>query len=208
MARGLKGRGSRLGERTVSGHPSRGLSGRGGHGPPGTRGIGLRPHPRAPLSRPFGPEGPPVRWQSRRGLSGSWPGYPRKAHGGSAGQPRSSITHRNEPKSERHAPGKFPPSRVRIVADAFVPLLVAPRKVNRCFPYRHRLVCDWNDLDHDLCVAPATRPHHRSVRETDVHRSVAQGDHDLSLPFDLDCRLRVLSIPAKAELDEPFAYDR
>jgi hypothetical protein len=26
-------------------------------------------------------------------------------------------------------------------------------------------------------------------------------------PFDLDGRLRVLSIPAKAELDEPFAYD-
>src|SRR6185295_16577185 len=31
------------------------------HGPHGTRGIGLRPHPRAPLSRPVGPEGPAVR---------------------------------------------------------------------------------------------------------------------------------------------------
>src|SRR6185295_9858204 len=61
MVRGLKGRGSRPGERTVSGRPSRGLSGRGRHGPHGTRGIGLRPHPRAPLSRPVGPEGPAVR---------------------------------------------------------------------------------------------------------------------------------------------------
>jgi hypothetical protein len=50
MARGLKGRGSRLGERTVSGHPSRGLSGRGGMGllGPGELACGLIPGLRSP----------------------------------------------------------------------------------------------------------------------------------------------------------------
>jgi hypothetical protein len=57
MARGLKGRGSRLDERTVSGDPSRGLSGRGDMGLSVSQGIGLQPKPWAPLSRPVGPEG-------------------------------------------------------------------------------------------------------------------------------------------------------
>jgi len=61
MARGLKGRGSRLGERTVSGRPSRGLSGRGGMDLPGPGESACGLIPGLPLSRPVGPEGPPVR---------------------------------------------------------------------------------------------------------------------------------------------------
>ena len=50
MVRGLKGRGSRPGERTVSGRPSRGLSGRGGMGltGPGESAYGLIPGLRSP----------------------------------------------------------------------------------------------------------------------------------------------------------------
>jgi hypothetical protein len=78
MARGLKGRGSWLGERTVSGHPSRGLSGRGGMGllGPGESAYGLIPGLRSP--GPLGRKGRKFASQPTRSFRIMAPGTPAK----------------------------------------------------------------------------------------------------------------------------------
>src|SRR6185295_6953372 len=104
MARGLKGRGSRLGERTVSGRPSRGLSGRGGMGlpGPGESACGLIPGLRSP--GPLGRKG--------RRCAARSPLPPRKRppsdstipRGTPRGRPRAWVPHRSFPMSA-HATG-------------------------------------------------------------------------------------------------------
>lgn len=92
--------------------------------PPPSRGS--RAAVRGGLSWKWQPGDAAVRQRCRQpALQLMMSGY--AAARGSAGQPCSSTIHDNEPKPERHAPRQCPTSRVRIVANAFVPLIVSDR---------------------------------------------------------------------------------